>query len=171
MGYLSLVMKTNELIAALENRKENTFAWISYSGIPSGLTASAKREGRIIKESLIPISLSDYSARKAVAAAIASGEREAPKLPDYLEFVEPVAGGAYIARHKGNGTLYFRAPKNNVHVKPSKYFLDGAEVDFESIREFFTASALAPKKTKAELNELGQDEFRGVKLENIKAVS
>jgi hypothetical protein len=163
-------MDKQSLIETLAARKGGTVAWISYSGIPSGLNAAAKREGRIQKESFIPVQLASYENRKAVRDAIAAGERETPALPAWLEYVEPVAGGAYIARHKENGTLYFRAPKMNIATKPARYFMDGAEIEFEKIQSFFTASALAPKKSKEDLNEVGQDEFRGVKLENIQAV-
>lgn len=163
-------MKANQLIESLASRAPGSIAWILYSGIPSGLNAAAKRENRIQKESSIPIQLASYENRAAVKAAIAAGEREAPQLPAWLEFVEPVRSGSYIARHKTEGTLYFRAPKVNVPAKPARYFMDGEEIEFEKIKSFFTASALAPKKTKEDLNAIGQDEFRGVKLENITAI-
>lgn len=163
-------MDKQTLIEKLESRNAGGIAWIKYNGIPSGLNAAAKREGRIKKQSKIPIQLARYENRAAVKAAVAAGMREAPQMPAYLEFVEAVNGGAYIARHKGTGSLSLRAPKVNVSAGESKYFLDGAEVDFEEIKQFFTASALAPKPSKSDLNEIGQDEFRGVNLENIEDI-
>jgi hypothetical protein len=170
MFQASLAMDAQTLIETLATRHAGGIAWIQYNGIPSGLNASAKREGRIIKSSLIPIQLASYENRAAVKQAVASGEREAPQIPDYLEFVSNVAGGAYIARHKGTGKLSLRAPMMNVVTSPATYTLDGVEVPFDSIKSYFTASALAEKPTKADFNEKGQDLFRGVNLENIVAV-
>ena len=159
-------MKASVLIRKLSKRQPGSIVWLKYSGAPSGLNAAAKRENRIKKNSRIPLQLTAYERRAAVRKAVEAGERPAPVMPDYLEFYAAVCG-AYLARVKSSGKLQFRAPLMSIPTPRPEYTLDGEPVSFEEIKQFFTAGALAPKPDKAELNEKGQDPFRGVNLENI----
>lgn len=171
-------MNAQQIIDKLATRKGGGVFWVSYSGQPSGLRAYAKRgengAGDIRKSKCIPLQVASYENRKAVREAIAKGERQAPKMPDWMEYVEPLGdgkGGAYIGRHKEKGTLYLCAPKQDIAEGKTTYTQDGAKVEFEAIKQHFTPSALTPRPSKSELNAEGQDEFRRIKSENLVEIS
>jgi len=118
----------------------------------------ASEAGKIEKLTRLQVKLHPYATRKDIKEAIASGEREMPTLPAYVESVEKLENHLTFWKGK-NGTEYLALPSANTEAKTT-FFRNGKEVSKEEIAHFLCAK-----------NSGEKPKFYAPKLENVESVA
>lgn len=109
----------------------------------------------------------DYSATAIVKNAIADGTRDKASLPNWIDpkSIEKVNGLSFAKHH--NGTEYLRQPIFAGNRPTKVFYLDGKQVEFETIEFMLSSKDKATKATREELAEKGQVPYATIKLANI----
>lgn len=164
-------MNASDIIKALATRQAGGALSIVVNRPAKVLKALAGEAGEIRKVSRYSLQLASYARRQPVREAVESGEREAPKLPAWVERSEKLGNGLNFWIGK-NRKQYLALPvfgdKGSARVE---WLRDGRPVEKIEIARFLLASELADHPSKSETEEKGQAQFNAITLENIAEIN
>jgi hypothetical protein len=126
----------------------------------------------LYKESAFRFILADYARMKAVATAVAKGERPEPKLPKHVKESFRVKDVKFWRGFSGAEYLPLPAP-NGQRFSRIVALIDGeaVEVPKAEVEKLCLASEFAKKATRADMQAEGQEKVFGPNVENIKALN
>lgn len=159
-------MKLQSILSSLAARKGGQAVSITVNRPAKVRKTLAAEAGEIRKVSTYSLQLAAYAARQPVKEAIELGEREAPKLPEWVERSEKI-GGVNFWFGK-NESVYLALPVFGDKGKARVQWLrNGKSVEKNEIEKFLLASETAERPTKDETENKGQAQFNAILLENI----
>lgn len=129
----------------------------------------AAEAGDIRKVSRFAVQIAGYAKRAPVKQAVASGEREAPQTPAWVESVETMPNGLRFWTGK-NGKRYLAIPRFGESAKV-EWKRNGETVPESDVAPFLLASETAKRPSRAETEAKGQAQFVAVTLDNIAEIS
>ena len=159
-------MNTKEISQALADKKNGTIFTFT-TRRPAKIRKSAgdmNIEKMAVMQGMVG---TQYADRKPVREAVANGEREEVELPSHIAETFNVDGTRFWRGNNGKEYLPVCITGNKSQVT---WLLDGAEVDFDAIKEHLLASEYAKSPSKEELADKGQVPFIGIAVDNILAI-